>query len=72
MESLVVTSDGSQNKKRRKLLATGLDIEPYRKKPKILFSSIIPQSDEIRNDVPTSLLSAMLCVILRGWANAVC
>ena len=27
-ESFVVTSDGSQNKKRRKFAATGLDIEP--------------------------------------------
>ena len=42
-ESLVVTSDVSQNKKRRRnFVATGLDIEPYRKKPKMLFSGMIP------------------------------
>ena len=42
-ESLVVTSDVSQNKKRRtNFVATGLDIEPYRKKPKMLFSGMIP------------------------------
>ena len=38
-KSSVVTSDGSQNKKRRRnFVGTGLDIEPYKKKPKILFS----------------------------------
>ena len=58
-ESFVVTSDGSQNKKRRtKFVATGLDIEPYRKKPKMLFSGMIPRSDVIGNEVPTSLFSA--------------
>ena len=42
-ERLVVTFDGSQNKKRRrKFMATGLDIEPYRKKPNMLFSGMIP------------------------------
>ena len=38
-ESLVVTSDSFQNeKRRRKFVATELDIVPYRKKEKILFS----------------------------------
>ena len=38
-KSSFVTSDGSQNKKRRRnFVGTGLDIQPYKKKPKILFS----------------------------------
>ena len=58
-ESFVVTSDSSQNKKRkREFIATGLDIEPYRKKPKMLFSAMIPRSDVIGSEVSTSLLSA--------------
>ena len=56
-ESFVVTSDGSQNKKRRKFVATGLDIEPYRKKQKMLFSGMIPRSGVIGNEVPTLLFS---------------
>ena len=58
-KSLVFTSDGSQNKKRRrKFETTGLDIEPYRKNPAMLFSDIIPQSDVVQNEVPTSLFYA--------------
>ena len=49
-ESLVVTSNGFQNKKRRtEFVATGLDIEPYRRKPKMFFSGMIPRSYVIRN-----------------------
>ena len=33
-------------------------IEPYKKKPKMLVTGMIPRSDAIRNKVPTSLFSA--------------
>ena len=58
-DSLAVTSDGSQNnKKRRKYVATGLGIHLYRKKLKTLFSGMIPQSDVIGNEESTLLFSA--------------
>ena len=45
-------------KSRRKFVAAGLDIAPYRKKPKMLLSCMLPRSDVIRNKVPTSLFYA--------------
>ena len=44
-------------KRRLKCVATGLDIELYKKKPKMLFSGMIPRSDEVRNKVPALLFS---------------
>ena len=44
-------------KRRRKFVAVGLDIEHYRKKPKMLFSGMIQQSHVIGNETPTSLFS---------------
>ena len=38
-------------------MATGLDIELYKKKPKMLFSGMVPRSDEVRNKVPALLFS---------------
>ena len=53
-----LSSPISQNKrKRRKFVATGLDIEPYRKKQKMLVSGMATRNNVIRNEVPASLFS---------------
>ena len=47
-ESFATTYSGYQNKKRgRKFVETRLDMELYRKKPKMLFSGMMLQSDVI-------------------------
>ena len=45
-------------KEEESFVATGLDIEPYRKRAKTLFSGMIPRSDVVGNEVSTSLFSA--------------
>ena len=60
-EKFVVMSDGSQNKKRRRKFTT---IEPYRKKPKMFLSGMIPRSDVIGNGVPNSLFFAKVSDLL--------
>ena len=52
-------------------MATGLDIELYKKKPKMLFSGMIPRSDEVRNKVPTLLFFSKSERFFCGWANLV-
>ena len=47
-ESFATTYNGYQNKKRgREFVEIRLDMEPYRKKPKMLFSGMMSQSDVI-------------------------
>ena len=46
------------NKRRRAFQASGLDIEPYRKKPKMFSSPMLPYEDERRKSIPINSFSS--------------
>ena len=56
-ESIPMDSKPTNGKtpKRRLYEASGLNIEPYHKKPKMVKSTLLPLSDERRTKVPNSL-----------------
>ena len=59
-ESIPLDSKPTNRKTRKRRLyeASGLNIEPYHKKPKIVKSTLLPLSDERRTKVPNSLKKA--------------
>ncbi|XP_057304270.1 uncharacterized protein LOC130641476 [Hydractinia symbiolongicarpus] len=59
-DSTLGNSQLSGKKKRRSFLAVGLDIEPYRKKPKMLTRIMLPLDDQRRASEPLSYIKARM------------
>ena len=59
-ESIPMDSKPTNGKTRKRRLyeASGLNIEPYHKKPKMVKSTLLPLSDERQTKVPNSLKKA--------------
>ena len=62
METEFIPTDSKptngKTRKRRLYEASGLNIEPYHKKPKMVKSTLLPLSDERRTKAPNSLKKA--------------
>ena len=57
-ERVVVTCDGSQNKKKKKKVCDNwVGHKALQEEAEMLFSGMIPRNDVMQNEVPTSLFS---------------